>query len=110
MSDRGLAKKMENSIWCFNLSILRFGMQKANKELDVVELKKVLRSGKRALKIMGGMRYLLKIMIKRVVSTWGNDQNYWLESATAFGSDVFSYEGNTVYLSRSRNWDDECSV
>ena len=40
------------------------------------------------------MLYLLKIMISHVsVSTWGNDKEYWRESATALATMYFFMQG-----------------
>jgi alpha-glucosidase len=64
------------------------------KELDVVELKEVLTRWQKGLEGKGWNALFIENHDKaRVVSTWGNDQEYWRESATAFAAMYFLMQG-----------------
>ena len=48
---------------------------------------------------MDGMHYILKIMIFHVVvSTWGNDKEYWSESATSLAVMYFLCKEHHLYI------------
>ncbi|AZU60789.1 glycoside hydrolase family 13 protein [Neobacillus mesonae] len=64
------------------------------KELDIVELKNVLSRWQKALEGKGWNALFIENHDKaRVVSTWGNDKEYWRESATAFAAMYFLMQG-----------------
>ncbi|MEH7456564.1 alpha-glucosidase [Bacillus sp. JJ1127] len=64
------------------------------KELDVVELKKVLTKWQKGLENKGWNALYIENHDKpRIVSTWGDDQQYWRESATALGAMYFFMQG-----------------
>jgi alpha-glucosidase len=64
------------------------------KELDIVELKDVLSRWQKGLEGKGWNALFIENHDKaRVVSTWGNDQEYWRESATAFAAMYFLMQG-----------------
>ncbi|MEH7304835.1 glycoside hydrolase family 13 protein [Neobacillus drentensis] len=64
------------------------------KELDIVELKDVLSRWQKGLENKGWNALFIENHDQpRVVSTWGNDQEYWRESATAFAAMYFLMQG-----------------
>ncbi|KAB2333121.1 alpha-glucosidase [Cytobacillus depressus] len=64
------------------------------RELDIVELKKVMTKWQKGLENDGWNALFLENHDKpRIVSTWGNDGLYWRESATAFGAMYFFMKG-----------------
>jgi alpha-glucosidase len=64
------------------------------KDLDIVELKKVLSRWQKGLEDNGWNALFIENHDKaRVVSTWGNDGEYWRESATAFAAMYFLMQG-----------------
>ncbi|CAH2716906.1 Oligo-1,6-glucosidase [Neobacillus rhizosphaerae] len=64
------------------------------KELDIVELKDVLSRWQKGLEGKGWNALFIENHDKaRIVSTWGNDQEYWRESATAFAAMYFLMQG-----------------
>jgi alpha-glucosidase len=64
------------------------------KVLDIVELKDVLSRWQKGLEGKGWNALFIENHDKpRVVSTWGNDQEFWRESATAFGAMYFLMQG-----------------
>ncbi len=64
------------------------------KELDIIELKDVLSRWQKALDGKGWNALFIENHDKaRVVSTWGNDEEYWYESATAFAAMYFLMQG-----------------
>ncbi len=66
----------------------------AKKELDIVELKDVLTRWQKGLENKGWNALFIENHDKaRVVSTWGNDEEYWRESATAFAAIYFFMQG-----------------
>ncbi|MFS0863060.1 glycoside hydrolase family 13 protein [Fredinandcohnia sp. 179-A 10B2 NHS] len=63
-------------------------------ELDIVELKKVFTRWQKGLEEKGWNALFIENHDKpRVVSTWGNDTEYWSESATALGTMYFLMQG-----------------
>ncbi|MFT4416237.1 glycoside hydrolase family 13 protein [Fredinandcohnia humi] len=65
-----------------------------NQELDIVELKKVFTRWQKGLENNGWNALFIENHDKpRVVSTWGNDKEYWRESATALGAMYFLMQG-----------------
>ncbi|MBS4213737.1 glycoside hydrolase family 13 protein [Neobacillus rhizophilus] len=64
------------------------------KELDIVEFKDVLSRWQKGLEGNGWNALFIENHDKaRVVSTWGNDKEYWRESATAFAAIYFLMQG-----------------
>ncbi|WHY87306.1 alpha-glucosidase [Neobacillus novalis] len=64
------------------------------KELDIVELKDVLSRWQKGLEGKGWNALFIENHDKaRIVSTWGDDQKYWRESATAFAAMYFLMQG-----------------
>ncbi|MGE8206577.1 glycoside hydrolase family 13 protein [Heyndrickxia sp. NPDC080065] len=64
------------------------------KNIDIVELKKVLSRWQKGLENKGWNALFIENHDKaRVVSTWGNDKDYWRESATALGAMYFLMQG-----------------
>ncbi len=65
-----------------------------NPEVDIVELKKVLTRWQKGLEKEGWNALFIENHDKpRVVSTWGNDGEFWYESATSFGAMYFLMQG-----------------
>ncbi|WP_416730049.1 glycoside hydrolase family 13 protein [Fictibacillus sp. JL2B1089] len=65
-----------------------------NPEVDIVELKKVLTRWQKGLEKEGWNALFIENHDKpRVVSTWGNDDEFWFESATSFGAMYFLMQG-----------------
>nr|WP_263323340.1 alpha-glucosidase [Neobacillus sp. Marseille-Q6967] len=63
-------------------------------KLDIVELKDVLTRWQKGLEGKGWNALFIENHDKaRVVSTWGNDMEYWRESATAFAAIYFLMQG-----------------
>ncbi len=63
-------------------------------DLDIVSLKKVLTRWQKGLENKGWNALFVENHDKpRVVSTWGNDQEYWRESATSMGAMYFLMQG-----------------
>ena len=60
---------------------------------DVNSYKSVLNRWQNNLKIKVGMRCLLKITTNHDVSTWGDDDKYWYESATSHAAVYFLQQG-----------------
>ncbi|WP_438824519.1 glycoside hydrolase family 13 protein [Bacillus sp. JJ1521] len=64
------------------------------RELDVVSLKKVLTRWQKGLENKGWNALFIENHDQpRVVSTWGNDREFWKESATALGTMYFFMQG-----------------
>ncbi|MDQ6595898.1 glycoside hydrolase family 13 protein [Bacillus salipaludis] len=64
------------------------------KVLNIIELKNVLSRWQKGLEGMGWNALFIENHDKaRVVSTWGNDQEYWQESAKAFAAMYFLMQG-----------------
>ncbi|WP_226673176.1 glycoside hydrolase family 13 protein [Rossellomorea aquimaris] len=65
-----------------------------NPDLDIVELKKVLTRWQKGLEGNGWNALFIENHDKpRVVSTWGNDREFWKESATAMAAMYFLMQG-----------------
>ncbi|WP_449538139.1 glycoside hydrolase family 13 protein [Ferdinandcohnia sp. Marseille-Q9671] len=66
----------------------------AKNELDLLGLKKVFTRWQKGLENKGWNALFIENHDKaRVVSTWGNDKEYWMESATALGTMYFFMQG-----------------
>lgn len=67
---------------------------KTKKQLEINELKQVLTRWQKGLENKGWNALFLENHDKpRMVSTWGDDQQYWRESATAFAAMYFLMQG-----------------
>jgi alpha-glucosidase len=78
----------------FQFEHLNLWDAETKKELDIVELKNVLSRWQKGLEGKGWNALFIENHDKaRVVSTWGNDQEYWRESATAFAAMYFLMQG-----------------
>ncbi|MBM7580844.1 glycoside hydrolase family 13 protein [Jeotgalibacillus terrae] len=65
-----------------------------NLQLDIVELKKVLTRWQKGLENNGWNALFIENHDKpRVVSTWGNDDEFWYESATSMAAMYFLMQG-----------------
>lgn len=85
-------KKRLNMI--FSFEHLDLWQDEQRNELDVIALKKVYSRWQKALHNKGwNALFIENHDITRVVSRWGDDTNYWRESATAFASMYFLMEG-----------------
>ncbi|ARI75990.1 glycoside hydrolase family 13 protein [Halobacillus mangrovi] len=70
----------------------------AEQQLDIVALKETLTRWQKALETDGWNALFVENHDKaRVVSTWGNDEEYWRESATSLGTMYFFMQG-TPYI------------
>ncbi|MBM7660016.1 alpha-glucosidase [Bacillus mesophilus] len=64
------------------------------KEMDLVDLKRVFTNWQKGLENKGWNALFIENHDKaRVVSTWGNDQEFWRESATSLGAMYFLMQG-----------------
>jgi alpha-glucosidase len=78
----------------FQFEHLNLWDAETKKELDIVELKDVLSRWQKGLESKGWNALFIENHDKaRVVSTWGNDREYWRESATAFATMYFLMQG-----------------
>lgn len=65
-----------------------------DQQLDIIGLKEALSRWQKALENDGWNALFVENHDKaRIVSTWGNDQEYWRESATAIGTMYFLMQG-----------------
>ncbi|MCA0985397.1 alpha-glucosidase [Halobacillus yeomjeoni] len=70
----------------------------AEQQLDIIGLKEVLTRWQKALESDGWNALFVENHDKaRVVSTWGDDENYWRESATSIATMYFFMQG-TPYI------------
>lgn len=78
----------------FQFEHLNLWDAEVKKDLDIIELKDVLSRWQKGLEGKGWNALFIENHDKaRVVSTWGNDQEYWRESATAFAAIYFLMQG-----------------
>ncbi|MGJ7911858.1 glycoside hydrolase family 13 protein [Neobacillus sp. LXY-1] len=78
----------------FQFEHLELWDAEVKKELDIVEFKEVLSRWQKGLEGKGWNALFIENHDKaRVVSTWGNDQEYLRESATAFAAVYFLMQG-----------------
>jgi len=92
--DRWVGEKTGKFNMVFQFEHLALWDAEAKKELDIVELKDVLSRWQKGLENKGWNALFIENHDKpRVVSTWGNDKEYWRESATAFGAMYFLMQG-----------------
>ncbi|QGQ44989.1 glycoside hydrolase family 13 protein [Metabacillus sediminilitoris] len=88
----GTEKGKFNMVFQFeHLSLWDAGKKKT---LDIVELKKVLTKWQKGLENIGWNALFIENHDQpRRVSTWGNDTQFWYESATALGAMYFLMQG-----------------
>jgi alpha-glucosidase len=92
--ERWVGEKTGKFNMVFQFEHLALWDAEAKKELDIVELKDVLSRWQKGLENKGWNALFIENHDKpRVVSTWGNDKEYWRESATAFGAMYFLMQG-----------------
>lgn len=78
----------------FQFEHLKLWDDEMNNKLNVIDLKKVLSKWQKGLEGNGwNALYIENHDIPRVVSTWGNDREYWRESATALAAMYFMMQG-----------------
>lgn len=78
----------------FQFEHLELWNAEIDNKLDIVQLKKVLSKWQKGLEGKGwNALYIENHDIPRVVSTWGNDREYWRESATALAVMYFMMQG-----------------
>jgi alpha-glucosidase len=92
--ERWVGEKSGKFNMVFQFEHLALWDAEVKKELDIVELKDVLSRWQKGLEGKGWNALFIENHDKpRVVSTWGNDQEYWRESATAFATMYFLMQG-----------------
>jgi len=92
--ERWVGEKTGKFNMVFQFEHLALWDAEAKKQLDIVELKDVLSRWQKGLENKGWNALFIENHDKpRVVSTWGNDKEYWRESATAFGAMYFLMQG-----------------
>ncbi|WML42832.1 alpha-glucosidase [Neobacillus sp. PS3-40] len=78
----------------FQFEHLKLWDAEVKKDLDIVGLKKILSSWQKGVEGKGWNALFIENHDQpRRVSTWGNDQEYWRESATALGAMYFLMQG-----------------
>ena len=82
-----------------------------NNDVDVSGLKETLSKWQKVLHEKGWNALFLENHDQpRSVSSWGNDHQYWKESAKMLAALLFLHARNTFHLSRAGNRHDECSI
>jgi alpha-glucosidase len=93
-ADLWVGKEQGKMDMIFQFEHLGLWDAETNPELDIVELKKVLTRWQKGLEIEGWNALFIENHDKaRVVSTWGNDEEYWYQSATSMGAMYFLMQG-----------------
>ncbi len=93
-ADLWVGKEQGKMDMIFQFEHLSLWDAETNPKLDIVELKKVLTRWQKGLEGNGWNALFIENHDKaRVVSTWGNDQEYWRESATAMATMYFLMQG-----------------
>jgi alpha-glucosidase len=78
----------------FQFDHLKLWDAETKKNLDIIGLKKILSQWQKAVEGKGWNALFIENHDQpRRVSTWGNDQEYWRESATALGAMYFLMQG-----------------
>ena len=82
------------------------------KELNIAKLKEIFNKWQTELGVEDGWNSLFwnNHDLPRIVSIWGNDQEYREKSAKAFAILLQSHERDSLYLPRRGNWDDQLSL
>ncbi|MDR7073970.1 glycoside hydrolase family 13 protein [Fictibacillus barbaricus] len=93
-ADLWVGKEQGKMDMIFQFEHLGLWDAETNPELDIVELKKVLTRWQKGLEKEGWNALFIENHDKpRVVSTWGNDEEYWYQSATSMGAMYFLMQG-----------------
>jgi alpha-glucosidase len=92
--DQWVGEKHGKFNMVFQFEHLNLWDAEVKKELNIIELKDVLSRWQKGLEGKGWNALFIENHDKaRVVSTWGNDKEYWRESATAFAAIYFLMQG-----------------
>lgn len=92
--DEWVSEKQGKFNMVFQFEHLALWDAEVKKELDIIKLKKVLSRWQKGLEGKGWNALFIENHDNpRVVSTWGNDGEYWRESATAFAAMYFLMQG-----------------
>lgn len=92
--ERWVGEKTGKFNMVFQFEHLALWDAEAKKELNIVELKDVLSRWQKGLENKGWNALFIENHDQpRVISTWGNDKEFWRESATAFGTMYFLMQG-----------------
>jgi alpha-glucosidase len=93
-TEQWVSEKQGKFNMVFQFEHLHLWNAETKKVLDIVELKDVLSRWQKGLEGKGWNALFIENHDKaRVVSTWGNDQEFWRESATAFAAMYFLMQG-----------------
>ncbi|MBY6037489.1 alpha-glucosidase [Fictibacillus nanhaiensis] len=93
-ADLWVGKEQGKMDMIFQFEHLGLWDAETNPDLDIVELKKVLTRWQKGLEKEGWNALFIENHDKpRVVSTWGNDKEYWYQSATSMGAMYFLMQG-----------------
>lgn len=93
-ADLWVGKEQGKMDMIFQFEHLGLWDAETNPDLDIVELKKVLTRWQKGLEKEGWNALFIENHDKpRVVSTWGNDEDYWYQSATSMGAMYFLMQG-----------------
>ncbi|WP_377887258.1 alpha-glucosidase [Alkalihalobacillus sp. R86527] len=93
-ADKWVGKEQGKMDMIFQFEHLGLWDAENNTELDIVALKRVLTRWQKGLEGDGWNALFVENHDKpRVVSTWGNDEEFWKESATAMGAMYFLMQG-----------------
>ncbi|WP_226536876.1 glycoside hydrolase family 13 protein [Fictibacillus halophilus] len=93
-ADLWVGKEQGKMDMIFQFEHLGLWDAETNPDLDIVELKKVLTRWQKGLEKEGWNALFIENHDKpRVVSTWGNDEEYWYQSATSMGAMYFLMQG-----------------
>ncbi|MCA0988824.1 glycoside hydrolase family 13 protein [Guptibacillus algicola] len=93
-ADQWVGKEKGKMDMIFQFEHLGLWDAEENTDLDIVALKKVLTRWQKGLEGDGWNALFVENHDKpRVVSTWGNDEEFWKESATAMGAMYFLMQG-----------------
>lgn len=93
-ADLWVGKEQGKMDMIFQFEHLGLWDAETNPDLDIVELKKVLTRWQKGLEKEGWNALFIENHDKpRVVSTWGNDEEFWYQSATSMGAMYFLMQG-----------------
>jgi alpha-glucosidase len=93
-TEQWVSEKQGKFNMVFQFEHLNLWNAETKKELDIIELKDVLSRWQKGLEGKGWNALFIENHDKaRVVSTWGNDGEFWRESATAFAAMYFLMQG-----------------
>ncbi|OOE14857.1 glycoside hydrolase family 13 protein [Fictibacillus arsenicus] len=93
-ADLWVGKEQGKMDMIFQFEHLGLWDAETNPDLDIVELKKVLTRWQKGLEKEGWNALFIENHDKaRVVSTWGNDKEFWYQSATSMSAMYFLMQG-----------------